>query len=90
MNMFGVPKYTVKTPAPEAAEDAPPASVAPAPNDMGADPDDSGDDSGEDDEDNNNGDENPEEEEDDDPRYRGAEYHKHSTEDENGQFCVLL
>jgi hypothetical protein len=29
-------------------------------------------------------------EEDDDPRYRGAEYHKHSTEDENGQFCVLL
>jgi hypothetical protein len=72
MNMFGVPKYTVKTPAPEAAEDAPPASVSPAPNDMGADPDDSGDDSGEDDEDNNNGDENPEEEEDDDPRYRGA------------------
>jgi hypothetical protein len=53
-------------------------------------PDDSGDDNGEDDEDNNNGDENPEEEEDDDPRYRGAEYHKHSTEYENGQFCVLL
>jgi hypothetical protein len=57
---------------------------------MGGDPDDSGDDSGEDDEDNNNGDENPEEEEDDDPRYHGAEYHKHCTEDENGQFCVLL
>jgi hypothetical protein len=33
-------------PAPEAAEDAPPALVAPAPNAMGGDPDDSGDDSG--------------------------------------------
>jgi hypothetical protein len=77
-------------PAPVAADDAPPAPVAPAPNAMGGDPDDSGDDSGEDDEDNNNGDENSEEEEDDDPRYRGAEYHKHSTEDENGQFCILL
>jgi hypothetical protein len=77
-------------PAPEAAEDAPPAPVATAPNAMGGDPDDLGDDSGEDDEDNNNSDENPEEEEDDDPRYRGAEYHKHTTEDENGQFCVLL
>jgi hypothetical protein len=77
-------------PAPEAAEDAPPVPVAPAPNAMGGDLDDSGDDSGEDDEDNNNGDEDPEEEEGDDPRYRGAEYHKHSTEDENGQFSVLL
>jgi hypothetical protein len=70
-------------PAHEAAENAPPAPVAPAPNAMGGDPDDSGDDSGEDDED-NNGDENPEEEEDDDPCYCGAEYQKHSTEDENG------
>jgi hypothetical protein len=69
-------------PAPVAADDAPPAHVAPAPNAMGGDPDDSGDDSGED-EDNNNADEDPEEEEDDDPLYRGAEYHKHSTEDEN-------
>jgi hypothetical protein len=77
-------------PAPVAADDAPLAPVAPAPNAMGGDPDDSGEDSGEDDEDNNNGDENPEEEEDDDPCYRGAEYHKHSTEDESGQFCVLL
>jgi hypothetical protein len=77
-------------PAPEVAENAPLAPVAPAPNAMGGDPDDSGDDSGEDDEDNNNGDEDPEEEEDDDPHYRGAKYHKHSTEDENGQFCVLL
>jgi hypothetical protein len=57
---------------------------------MGGDPDDSGDDSGEDDEYNNNDGEDPEEEEDDDPRYCGAEYHKHTTEDENGQFCVLL
>jgi TATA-binding protein-associated factor Taf7 len=57
---------------------------------MGGNHDDSGDDSGEDDKDNNNGDENPKEEEYDDPHYRGAEYHKHSTEDENGQFCVLL
>jgi hypothetical protein len=77
-------------PAPVAADDAPPAPIAPAPNAMGGDPNDLGDDSGEDDEDNNNGDENPEEEEGDDPRYRGAEYHKHSTEDESGQFCVLL
>jgi hypothetical protein len=77
-------------PAPEAAEDAPPAPVAPAPNAMGGDLDDSGDDSGEDDEDNNNDGEDPEEEEDDDPRYHGDEYHKHTTEDENGQFCVLL
>jgi hypothetical protein len=77
-------------PASEAAEDAPPAPVSPAPNAMGGDPNDSGDDSGEDDGDNNNGDEDPEEEEDDDPRYRGAEYHKHTTEDENVQFCVLL
>jgi hypothetical protein len=76
-------------PAPEAAENAPPAPVSPAPNAMGGDPDDSGDDIGEDDDDNNNGDEDPEEE-DDDPRYRGVEYHKHSTEDENGRFCVLL
>jgi hypothetical protein len=57
---------------------------------MGGDPDGSGDDNGEDDEDNNNGDENPEEEDDDDLRYHGAGYHKHSTEDESGQFCVLL
>jgi hypothetical protein len=77
-------------PAPEAAKDAPPAPVAPAHNAMGGDPDDSGDDNGEDDEDNNNGDENSEEEDDEDPRYRGDEYHKHSTEDENGQFCILL
>jgi hypothetical protein len=33
---------------------------------------------------------NPEEEEDEDPRYHGAVYHKHSSEDENGQFCILL
>jgi hypothetical protein len=79
-------------PAPEAAEDAPPSPVAPAPNAMGGDPYDSGDDSGgDDDEDNNNNDgEDPEEEEDDNSRYCGAEYHKHTTEDENGQFCVLL
>jgi hypothetical protein len=57
---------------------------------MGGDPDDSGDDSGEDDGDNNNDGEDLEEEEDHDPRYRGVEYHKHTTEDENGQFCVLL
>jgi hypothetical protein len=59
---------------------------------MGGDPDDSGDDSDEDDdEDNNNNDgEDPEEEGDDNPCYRGAKYPKHTTEDENGQFCVLL
>jgi hypothetical protein len=57
---------------------------------MGGDPDDSGSDSGDEDEDDNNADENPEEEEDENPRYRGAEYHKHSTEEENGQFCILL
>jgi hypothetical protein len=33
---------------------------------------------------------NPEEDEDENPRYHGAEYHKHSTEAENGQFCILL
>jgi hypothetical protein len=77
-------------PAPAAADDAPPALVAPAPNAMGGDSDDSGDDSGDEDEDNNNTDEDLEEEEDDDPRYRGAGYHKHSTEDDNGQFCILL
>jgi hypothetical protein len=78
------------SPATEAAEDAPPAPVALAPNAMGGDPYDLGDDSGEDDEDNNNGDENPEDEKDDDPRYRGAEYHKHTTKDENGQFSILM
>jgi hypothetical protein len=59
---------------------------------VGGDSDDSGDDSGDEDEDedDNNADEDPEEEEDDNPRYRGDEYHKHSTEDENGQFCILL
>jgi hypothetical protein len=77
-------------PALEAAKDAPPVPVAPAPNAMGGDPDDSGDDSGEDDEDNNNDGEDPKESEDDDPRYRGAGYHKHTTEDENGQLYVLL
>jgi hypothetical protein len=70
----------------------PPAPVAPAPNAVGGDSDDSGDDSGDEDEDedDNNADEDPEEEEDDNPCYRGDEYHKHSTEDENGQFCILL
>jgi hypothetical protein len=77
-------------PAPVAADEAPPASVDPAPNAVGGDPDDSGDDNGDEDEDDNNADENPEEEEDDNPRYRGTEYHKHSTKDENGQFCILL
>jgi hypothetical protein len=77
-------------PAPEATEDAPPSPVAPVPHAIGGDPDDSGDDSGEDDEDNNNDGEDPKEEDDDDPRYRGAEYDKHTTEDENGQFCILL
>jgi hypothetical protein len=71
-------------PAHVAADYLPPAPVAPAPNAMGGDPDDSGDDSGDEDDDDNNADEDPEEEEDDNPRYRGAEYHKHSTEDDNG------
>jgi hypothetical protein len=64
-----------------------PAHVDPAPDAEGGDPDDSSDDSGDDDS-GNNADENPEEEEDEDPRYHGAVYHKHSTEDENGQFCI--
>jgi hypothetical protein len=72
-------------PAPVAANDS-----SPAPNVVGGDPDDSGDDIGDEDEDDNNADEDPEEEEEDNPLYRGAEYHKHSTEDENGQFCILL
>jgi hypothetical protein len=72
-----------------AYDEAPPAPVAPALVAEGGDPDDSGDDSGNDDDD-NNADENPEEEEDENPRYHGAVYHKHSTEDENGQFCILL
>jgi hypothetical protein len=55
----------------------------------GGDPDDSGDDNGNEDDD-NNADENPEEEEDENPRYHGAVYYKHSTEDENRQFCILL
>jgi hypothetical protein len=63
-------------PAPVEEDDAPPAPVDPAPNAVGGDPDDSGDD--------NNADENPEEEEDENPRYHGAEYHKHSIEEENG------
>jgi hypothetical protein len=77
-------------PAPMAADEAPPAPVAPAPNAVGGDPDDSEDDSGDEDEDENDADEDPEEEEDEKPRYRGAECHKHSTEDENRQFCILL
>jgi hypothetical protein len=77
-------------PAPAAADDAPPAPVDPTPNVVGGDADDLGDDSGDEDEDDNNTDENPEEEEDDNPRYRGAEYHKHSTEEENGQFYIIL
>jgi hypothetical protein len=72
-----------------ADDEAPPAHVDPAPDAEGGDPDDSGDDSGDDDGD-NNADENPEKEEDEDPRYHGAVYHQHSTEDENGQFCILL
>jgi hypothetical protein len=76
--------------APMAADDAPPAPVDPAPNAVGGDPDDSRDDSGDEDEDDNNADENPEEEEDDNPWYRGVEYHKHSTKEENGQFSILL
>jgi hypothetical protein len=77
-------------PAPVADDEAPPAHVAPAPDAEGGDPDDSGDDSGNDDDDDNNADENLEEEEDENPRYHGAVYHNHSTEDENGQFCILL
>jgi hypothetical protein len=77
-------------PAPMAANEAPPALVAPAPNAMSGDPDDSRDDSGDEDEDDSNADENPVEEDEENPRYRGAEYHKHSTEEENGQFCILL
>jgi hypothetical protein len=77
-------------PALVAADDAPPTPVDPAPNAVGGDPDGSGDDSGYEDEDDNNADENPKEEEDDNPRYRGDEYHKHSTKEENGQFCILL
>jgi hypothetical protein len=77
-------------PALVAADDAPPTPVDPAPNAVGGDPDGSGDDSGDEDEDDNNADENPKEEEDDNPRYRGDEYHKHSTKEENGQFCILL
>jgi hypothetical protein len=69
-------------------DDAPPAPVDPAPNAVGGDPDDSRDDIGDEDEDDNNVDENPEEDE--NPSYRGAEYHKHTTEEENGQFCILL
>jgi hypothetical protein len=76
-------------PAPMVDDEAPPAPIAPAPDAKGGDPDDSGDDSGNDDDD-NNVDENPEEEEDENPRYHAAVYHKHSTEDENGQFCILL
>jgi hypothetical protein len=76
-------------PAPVADDEAPPAPDAPAPDAEGGDPDEPGDDSGDDDDD-NNADENPEEEEDENPRYHGAVYHKHSTEDENGQFCILL
>jgi hypothetical protein len=56
-----------------------PLLVDPESNAVGGDPDDSGDDNGDEDEDGNNADENPEVEEDDNPRYRGAEYHKHST-----------
>jgi hypothetical protein len=76
-------------PAPVADDEVPPVPVAPAPDGEGGDSDDSGDDSGNDDDD-NNADENPEEEKDENPRYHGAIYHKHSTEDENGQFCILL
>jgi hypothetical protein len=76
-------------PAPVANEEAPPAHVDPVPDGEGGDPDDSSDDSG-DEEGGNNANGNPEEDEDENPRYHGAEYHKHSTEDENGQFCILL
>jgi hypothetical protein len=74
-------------PAPAVNEEAPPAPADPVPEGEGGDLDDSSDDSvGEDD--GNNAVGNPEEDE--DPRYHGAEYHKHSTEAENGQFCILL
>jgi hypothetical protein len=76
-------------PAPVANEEAPPAHVDPVPDGEGGDPDDSSDDSV-DEEGGNNADGNPEEDEDENPRYHGAEYHKHSTEVENGQFCILL
>jgi hypothetical protein len=70
-------------PAPVANEEAPPTHVDPVPDGEGGDPDDSSDDSvGEDDGVNAVG--NPEEDEDENPRYHGAEYHKHSTEAENG------
>jgi hypothetical protein len=72
-----------------ADDEAPPTHVDPAPDAEGGDPDDSIDHSGDDDGD-NNADENPEEEEDENPHYHGVVYHKHSTEDENGQFCILL
>jgi hypothetical protein len=76
-------------PAPVAKEEAPPTHVDPVPDGEGGDPDDSSDDSvGEEGGDNAVGD--PEEDEDENPRYHGAEYHKHSTEAENGQFCILL
>jgi hypothetical protein len=76
-------------PAPVANEEATPAHVDPVPDGEGGDPDDSSDDSvGE--EGGNNADGNPEEDEDENPRYHGAEYHKHSTEAENGQFGILL
>jgi hypothetical protein len=74
--------------APVANEEAPPAHVDPVPDGEGGDPDDSSDDSvGEEGGDNAVG--NPEEDEDENPRYHGAEYHKHSTEAENGQFCFF-
>jgi hypothetical protein len=76
-------------PTPVANDEAPPAHVDPVPDGEGGDPNDSSDDSG-DDEGGNNANGNPEEEVDEDPRYHGAVYHKHSTEDENGQFCILL
>jgi hypothetical protein len=75
-------------PAPVANEEAPLAHVDPVPDGEGGDPDDSSDDSG-DEEGRNNANGNPEEDEDENPRYHGAEYHKHSTEDENGQFRIL-
>jgi hypothetical protein len=76
-------------PTPVANEEAPPAHVDLVPDGEGGDPDDSSDDSG-DEEGGNNADGNPEEDEDENPCYHGAEYHKHSTEVENGQFCILL
>jgi hypothetical protein len=72
-----------------ANEEAPPAHVDPVPDGEGGDPDDSSDDSG-DEEGGNNANGNPGEDEDENPHYHGAEYHKHSTEDENEQFCILL